>query len=91
VASVINEADITTILSAQAEVHQRFRESNESLTAFNEFSAATYNNLFGEYEKHTKNVKEMKKDLENIFKRIRHLQSMLRQRYPESFNNTNGM
>eukprot|EP00026_Physarum_polycephalum_P016635 Phypoly_transcript_17591.p1 GENE.Phypoly_transcript_17591~~Phypoly_transcript_17591.p1 ORF type:complete len:135 (+),score=26.11 Phypoly_transcript_17591:344-748(+) len=88
VASIINHEDINGILATQAEVQQRFKESNESLTHFNEFSATTYTNLSGEYERHTKALKEMKKDLDNVFKRIRQMQSMLRQRYPESFMNT---
>lgn len=51
---------------------QRFKESNDSLTSFNEFSSTMYNNLSGEYEKHTKALKEMKKDLDHVFKRIRY-------------------
>lgn len=52
---------------------KRFQESNATLTGFNEFSASMYSHLWIEFEKNTKMVKEMKKDLDSIFKRIRYV------------------
>lgn len=47
-------------------------QSVETLTTFNEYSSNTYNTLNKDFEKHTKMLKEMKKDLNVIFKRIRY-------------------
>jgi hypothetical protein len=51
--------------------------TTSTLTEFNEFSTKIYNQIYKEFETHTKIVIEMKKDLENVFKRIRVLKQNL--------------
>jgi len=85
VSSLMNHSDIQSILKAQASVFQKFTESKQTLASFNEFSASMYAALAPEYDKHTKMLKEMKKDLDSVFKRIRNLEVMLRQKFPDAF------
>jgi len=68
---LVDHKEITSILDLQVNIHQHLHDSVESLTQFNLYGTDSYNNLQNDYEKHTKMMKEMKKDLDYIFRKIR--------------------
>ena len=43
-----------------------------------------------DFKKHTQNVVEMKKDLENIFKRLKNIKQKLNKQMPEAYNHVAG-
>lgn len=48
-----------------------FREANDTLHTFNEFSAKRFLQLQKQFESHTRMLLGMKGDLDSIFRRIR--------------------
>jgi len=84
---LVNHEDIAHILELQSHIHQKLQHSQESLTSFNEFSAALYKNMNNNFETHTELMKNMKKDLDVIFRRIRDLKVTLAGALPEGIVN----
>jgi len=84
-AGVINQKDVELIVRAQKKMLQRFEKTNEMLTNVNSLSATRLEKAQADFKKHTHVVEEMKKDLENIFKRIRVLKSKVATQMPEAY------
>eukprot|EP01102_Stenamoeba_stenopodia_P000767 TRINITY_DN10719_c0_g1_i1.p2 TRINITY_DN10719_c0_g1~~TRINITY_DN10719_c0_g1_i1.p2 ORF type:complete len:113 (+),score=25.58 TRINITY_DN10719_c0_g1_i1:74-412(+) len=81
--TLINHEDVVNILQSQEETEVRLLQSIQTLKQFNDFSALIHNNLYKDYEKHTKMMKEMAKDIDNIFRRIRTLRRKYHSVYPD--------
>lgn len=64
---------------------ESYRSSNETLSKMNDYSAKEFRRLEDELEKHTKLMKDMKKDLDYIFQRLRVVRGKIQTAYPESF------
>lgn len=64
---------------------QRFEKTNEMLLNVNALSINRLKNVTEDYKKHAKLLTEMKKDLEYIFKKIRHIKGKLENKYPDAF------
>ncbi|KAK5575670.1 hypothetical protein RB653_006803 [Dictyostelium firmibasis] len=89
--SLTNQNDVTNILNLQTEISsinifdfirlKKQYETNHMLSHFNEYSSQKYNQMSGDFEKHTKMLKEMKKDLDYIFKKTRNLQILLNEKF----------
>lgn len=84
-AGVINQKDVELIVRAQKKMLQRFEKTNEMLTNVNSLSATRLEKAQADFKRHTVMVDEMKKDLENVFKRIRSIKSRLAIQKPEAF------
>eukprot|EP01116_Phalansterium_solitarium_P004986 TRINITY_DN16239_c0_g1_i1.p1 TRINITY_DN16239_c0_g1~~TRINITY_DN16239_c0_g1_i1.p1 ORF type:complete len:136 (-),score=27.18 TRINITY_DN16239_c0_g1_i1:377-733(-) len=82
--SLINHDNVEQLLTLQTEIYQSLQQSSQALTSFNDFSAGAYGRLQKDFEQNTKLLKEMKRDLEYIFKKIRVLQQKLGRRYPDA-------
>nr|CAG8468807.1 8268_t:CDS:2 [Entrophospora candida]CAG8475291.1 172_t:CDS:2 [Entrophospora candida] len=80
-----NEKDLDDIVQSQTLIHQTVEKSVTGLTNFNEFSQCKYDELFKRFEMHTKNIKEMKNDLDYIFKKIRLIKTKINKQYPNEF------
>jgi hypothetical protein len=52
----------------------------------NEFSAREFRRLEDELEKHTKLMKDMKKDLDYIFQRLRVVRGKIQAAHPDALN-----
>merc|ERR1719154_450745 len=61
---------------------QRFEKTNAMLSNVNSLSATRLAKAEKDFKAHTNNVMEMKKDLENIFKRIRKIKVKLAEQMP---------
>ncbi|KAK7078092.1 KxDL motif-containing protein 1 [Halocaridina rubra] len=64
---------------------QRFEKTNEMLSNCNALSATRFALAQKEFKKHTALLVDMKKDLDNIFKRIRTIKTKLSNQYPTAF------
>lgn len=64
---------------------QRFEKTNEMLTNCNALSVNRLASAGSEFKKHTQLLVDMKKDLNQIFRRINVLKSRLSNQYPQAF------
>ncbi|CAG8459754.1 16490_t:CDS:2 [Cetraspora pellucida] len=81
----INESDLDKIVNNQTEIHKILESTASSLTQFNEFSSTKYDELAKKFELHTKCIKEMKIDLEYIFKKLKLLRTKIANQHPDVF------
>jgi len=51
----------------------------------NALSVTRYQNAMADFKKHTQMLIEMRKDIDNIFRRIRTIKAKLSQQYPEAY------
>lgn len=64
---------------------QRFEKTNEMLTNCNALSVNRLASAGTEFKKHTQLLVDMKKDLDQIFRRISTLKNRLSHQYPQGF------
>ncbi|KAJ3110125.1 KxDL motif-containing protein 1 [Phlyctochytrium bullatum] len=83
---MINKDNMNAILEKQEEILASLRRSNRSLDAFNSFSASRYEENVANIESYTNMLKEMKSDLEVVFKRIRSIKSRLASAHPAIYS-----
>ena len=84
--SLISQQDVSRMLQLQEEMYvnplplslpsqcfsyNRLQRSNETISSFNSFSSTTYEALTPRIEHSSKMIKEMKKDLDLIFRKLR--------------------
>ena len=67
---------------------QRFEKTNEMLVNCNALSQVHLQKANQEFKKHISLLNDMKKDLDNIFKRVRALKSKVAGQYPQAFKGT---
>ncbi|XP_028411296.1 myb-like protein X [Dendronephthya gigantea] len=84
----IRKDDIEKIMSIQNKSIKNFARTNELLGKFNDFSSSKYDVLQHMFLQHTRLLVDLKKDLTNVFLRIRRLKVRLQRQYPESFEAT---
>ena len=78
------------MVRAQKKMLQRFEKTNEMLSNVNSLSATRLAKAEKDFKDHTQNVVEMKKDLENIFKRIRKIKVKLAEQMPTAYSAIGG-
>ena len=72
-------------MRAQNKVLQRYEKTNEMLSNVNIISAARLSTTRKEFKIHTQNLLEMKKEFEDIFKRIRKIKEKLADQMPTAY------
>ncbi len=82
---MINQKDVELIVRAQKKMLQRFEKTNEMLTNVNSLSATRLEKAQNDFKKHTQTVQEMKKDLDNIFRRIRNIKTKVAAQMPAAY------
>ncbi|XP_028814698.1 kxDL motif-containing protein 1 [Denticeps clupeoides] len=85
--SMVNSEDVNAIIQAQRHMLDRFEKTNEMLINFNGLSSVRLQQMNDHFILHTRTLVEMKKDLDNIFRRIRTLKGKIGKQYPEAFSN----
>ena len=65
---------------------QRFEKTNEMLSNCNSLSATRLERALRDFRGHTQHINGLKKELDQVFKRIRVIKSRLTQQYPEAFS-----
>lgn len=76
---LIDHNKVRLINETQHKTYKTLCESRETLSKFNEFSEASYRALFRDLQQKTKLTKEMRRDLDYIFKKINKMRSQLEQ------------
>ncbi|CAG7730291.1 unnamed protein product [Allacma fusca] len=84
-AGMVNQQDVEAIIRSQKYMLQRFEKTNEMLVNCNALSAARFQNAFHDFKKHTQMLAEMKKDMDNVFRRIRNIKAKLANQHPQAF------
>ncbi|KAL7642653.1 UNVERIFIED_CONTAM: hypothetical protein RMT77_007217 [Armadillidium vulgare] len=84
-AGQINQQDVEAIIRAQKQMLQRFEKTNEMLSNCNALSNSRFALAQKELKKHTTLLHDMRKDLDNVFKRIRNLKTKLAVQYPAAY------
>ncbi|KAJ3055941.1 KxDL motif-containing protein 1 [Rhizophlyctis rosea] len=64
---------------------QTLHKTSESLETFNNFSSARYAENLHQIQSYTKQLKEMKDDLDVVFKRIRTLKAKVATKHPAEY------
>ena len=64
---------------------QRFEKTNEMLSNCNSLSQTRLERALRDFRGHTQHINGLKKELEQVFKRIRVIKSRVAQQYPEAF------
>uniref|UniRef100_UPI00398E35FB kxDL motif-containing protein 1 n=1 Tax=Pristiophorus japonicus TaxID=55135 RepID=UPI00398E35FB len=84
--SMVNRDDVNAIVQAQRHMLDRFEKTNEMLLNFNNLSSVRLQQMAERSQHHTRALVDMKKDLDNIFRRIRTLKDKLAKQHPEAFS-----
>ncbi|CAO3648276.1 unnamed protein product [Mucor fragilis] len=77
---------IQEIIKSQDESLQVYKDTQQKLEAFNKFSQARYHNIHKHFELHTKLLKEVKGDLNDVFGKLRRIKQQLATKYPDEMN-----
>ncbi|XP_026294416.1 kxDL motif-containing protein CG10681 isoform X1 [Frankliniella occidentalis] len=84
-AGIVDQQDVEAMVRAQKQMLQRFEKTNEMLTNCNALSVNRLASAGTEFKKHTQLLVDMKKDLDQIFRRINSLKARLSNQYPQAF------
>ncbi|CAB0004773.1 unnamed protein product [Nesidiocoris tenuis] len=84
-AGIVDQQDVESMIRAQKQMLQRFEKTNEMLMNCNTLCITRLKTASTEFRKHTSLLVEMRKDLDNIFKRIQILKGKTKTQFPEAF------
>jgi hypothetical protein len=84
-AGVVNQQDVEAMIRAQKKMLQRFEKTNEMLSNCNSLSATRLERALRDFRGHTQHINGLKKELDQVFKRIRIIKSKISQQHPEAF------
>ncbi|CAD5112755.1 unnamed protein product [Dimorphilus gyrociliatus] len=84
---IIKTKDVDRIIESQRSMLARFEKTNEMLMTFNQLSHLRYQSSMNDYLKHNQVLFTLKRDLDFVFKKIRHLKSIIEKKYPDAFRN----
>ncbi|KAF8560683.1 hypothetical protein P879_09115 [Paragonimus westermani] len=82
VSDLINSDHVNEIIRLQESMLQKFEKTNEMLRTVCELSVQRHRVLSSEFVAHTQKIQKLKKELENIFKRIQALKCLFTMSYP---------
>ncbi|KAI9495559.1 hypothetical protein BDB00DRAFT_813811 [Zychaea mexicana] len=77
-----SDADLKQMQQDQTDCLAIYQSTHEQLEAFNDFSKARYQNINKHFESHTSMLKEMKRDLDSVYTKLRKVKGKLEQKYP---------
>ncbi|CAO3623947.1 unnamed protein product [Cunninghamella blakesleeana] len=69
--NIHNQTDIDNMVKTQQESLEVYQTTQKNLKAFNDFSQARYQQVHKHFETHTKLLREVKSDLDNVFIKLR--------------------
>ena len=85
VTGLIDQDKIIAIRKEQSQMMNTLETANCKLSSLNDFSEDTFQDCAAEFRQHTKTLVDMKKQLDSIFRRIRHLKAKVSTLYPEAY------
>ncbi|KAL6073149.1 KxDL motif-containing protein 1 [Balamuthia mandrillaris] len=80
--ALVNQGDTAYTLDLQAQIYKCLDATQQTLHSFNNYSEDLYRRYQRDMETHTRTMKEMKRDLEYIFKKTRMLKDRLDSSHP---------
>ncbi|KAI8977590.1 hypothetical protein BDF20DRAFT_913905 [Mycotypha africana] len=80
------DQELIQITNNQNESLSTFKNAEQKLDAFNRFSQARYQNVHKQFEAHTKLLKEVKGDLDSVFRKINTIKRQLASVYPKEMD-----
>nr|CAG4641160.1 EOG090X0CBU [Eulimnadia texana] len=84
-AGLVDQRDVEEVVRAQKQMLQRFEKTNEMLVNCNSLSQAHFAKASQELKRHVELLVSVKRDLDNIFKRVRVLKGRVKSQYPEAY------
>merc|ERR1719189_1068703 len=87
-AGIVNQQDVEAMIRAQKKMLQRFEKTNEMLSNCNSLSATRLERALRDFRGHTQHINGLKKELDQVFKRIRSIKTKIAQQYPEAYKGT---
>ncbi|CAH8507341.1 unnamed protein product [Heterobilharzia americana] len=87
--NMLNSSKTIEIIHHQDIMLNKFEKTNEMLRTVTELSETRYRILFTEFTEHIKTIILLKKDIDNIFKRIQFIKKLLSIHYPNDMHNVN--
>ncbi|KAJ3066913.1 KxDL motif-containing protein 1 [Podochytrium sp. JEL0797] len=84
-ATAVPSEDISAITQLQDESIHSLSATEAQLVSFNSYSTVRYEANAARVETHVAMLKEMKADLDSVFKRIRAVKAKLAVKYPEQY------
>ena len=84
-AGVVNQQDVEAMIRAQKKMLQRFEKTNEMLSNCNTLSATRLERANRDFKIHVAYVNELRKDVEQVLKRIRNVKAKMANIYPDAF------
>lgn len=84
---IIKNKDVERIVESQRCMLARFEKTNEMLTTFNQLSNLRYQSSMNDFLKHNQVLFSLKRDLDFVFKKIRHLKGIIEKKYPDAIRN----
>ena len=84
-AGIVNQQDVESMIRAQKKMLQRFEKTNEMLSNCNSLSASRLERANKDFTKHVTHLKEVKKDLEVVFKILKNIKAKVAKNHSESF------
>nr|CAH8843372.1 unnamed protein product [Trichobilharzia regenti] len=81
--AVINSPEAVQIIQQQEIMLSKFEKTNEMLRTVSELSEGRYRILCQELNTHTKTILSLKKEMNDVFKRIRSIKKLLATYFPD--------
>ncbi|KAK4469390.1 hypothetical protein MN116_006946 [Schistosoma mekongi] len=81
--NMISSSDAVKIITFQEAMLTKLEKTNEMLRTVSELSNGRYRILFTELTAHTKTIMSLKREMDDIFKRIRSVKKLLYSNFPE--------
>ncbi|KAI9320769.1 hypothetical protein BX666DRAFT_1232184 [Dichotomocladium elegans] len=81
-----SQEDLDRIASEQKESLVIYQKTHQQLATFNDFSKARYQDINKHFESHTTLLKDMKRDLDSVFKKLSKIKRQLEQKYPHEMS-----
>ncbi|CAH8842828.1 unnamed protein product [Trichobilharzia szidati] len=81
--NVINSPEAVKIIQQQELMLTKFEKTNEMLRTVSELSEGRYRILCNELNTHTKTILSLKKEMNDVFKRIRSIKKLLATYFPD--------
>lgn len=79
----MNQGDVQYLLEVQESTYTKLQSAEKVMEALNAHTAEELASVAAALERYTKLNRQMKGDLEDIFRRLRAIKHVLEQRYPQ--------
>lgn len=85
ITGLMDQDKVIAIRREQSQMMDTLETANCKLCGLNDYSEEMFQNCVANFRQHTKTLVDMKKQLDSIFRRIRHLKTKVSTLYPEAY------